>query len=150
MASDPQIDGFDPDEVRDGLRLAMAVGLPAEVADQPVFVFPPTPVDTGDDTDGNGVPFDWRAGRAAAGAPTTFQVPCAIEYIDGQGKIENFGLMAPTRLLLTLLDEDYALIKGFSYVVIAGNQYFYAKTRPPLGLVSVGVWQVEVRTDDEG
>lgn len=149
MASDPRIEGFDAAEVRAGLHLAMQVGLPTDVADQPTFVFPAQFV-TGQPSDPEGTPYAWDAPRTRAGADTTFQVPCAIEYVDGEGKIENFGVIAPSRVILTLLDVDYEIIVGFSYCVIGGNRYFYRRTETPLGLVSVGVFRIHCQSDDEG
>lgn len=146
------VDGldFDPDEVREGLWLAMEVGLPVELEEQPVFVFPADTLDTGVERDSQGVPFDWQAGRTKVGEDVTFQVPCAIEYKDEEGQTVNFGVVAPARVELTLLDHDYELIKGFSYVIIAGNRYRYLRTQPPIGLVDVGVYIIHCRTDDEG
>lgn len=150
MATDPQIDGFNADEVRAGLHLAMQVGLPTDVADQPTFVFPAGVLSTGDRRDAEGTPFDFRITKTKAGQDTTFQVPCAIEYSDGDGKIENFGIIVPSKVILTLLDVDYDIVKGFSYCVIGGNRYFYRRTETPLGLVSVGVYRIHCQSDDEG
>lgn len=143
--------GFDPDEVREGIRLAMQVGLPVEPDDQPTFVFAPT-FGAQDGSDAEGTPFDWRSGRDTPAAPARAAVkrPCAIEYDDGTSQMEAVGAIYSSRLILTLLDEDYEAVKGFSHVLIGGNSYTYELTEPPLGLVSVGVWRVHVRAEDEG
>lgn len=150
MASDPRIEGFDADEFREGIWTAMAVGLPPELEDQPAFVTPAAVLDTGDERDADGVAFDWRGARARIGSDTVTQVPCAVEYVDAAGEASNFGLVAPTRVILTLLDEDYTEVEGFSYVVIGGNKYLYERTEPPVGMVDVTIWRVHCRTDDEG
>lgn len=150
MASSSSIPNFDADAVRAGIRLAMQVGLQISSTDQPTFYMPVTV--TGDGThalDANGVPF------SASYTPTkstrvTHQVPCAVEYHDGDGKIASFGIMVPAKVVLTLLDEDYAVIKGFEYVVISGNRYFYSRTQPQVGLVDVGVWTIHCLSEDEG
>lgn len=143
--------GFDPDEVRDGIRLAMQVGLPVEPADQPTFVFAATYAPLAA-SDAEGTPFDWRAGRDTPVAPARAAVkrPCAIEYDDGTPGVEAVGAVYSSRLILTLLDEDYEAVKGFSHVLIGGNSYAYELTEPPMGLISVGVWRIHVRADDEG
>lgn len=143
--------GFDPDEVRDGIRLAMQVGLPVEPADQPTFVFAPTYAPLAG-SDAEGTPFDWRVGRDVPEAPARAAVkrPCAIEYSDGSGGVEAVGTVYSSRLILTLLDEDYEAVKGFTHVLIGGNSYTYELTEPPMGLISVGVWRIHVRADDEG
>ncbi len=150
MATDPLIEGFDAAEVRAGLHLAMRVGLPTDVSEQPIFVFPAGTLMTGGARDSEGTPLDYRVTKVKSGRDTTFQVPCAVQYVDGAGKIEAFGIVAPSQVVLTLLDVDYHIIAGFSYVVIAGNRYFYERTEPPMGLVSIGLYQIHCRSDDEG
>lgn len=140
--------GFNADEVRAGLHLAMEVGLPPNPADQPLFHFPAT--STADaDSDGQGTPLDWAGSRAGTAPTTPAAVPCAIEAIDDQGNITAFGTVSSNRLVLTFLDVDYEKIEGFDFVLIGGNQYFYQRTLTPMGLVDLGVWQVVVRTTDE-
>lgn len=149
MAATPSIQGFDADAVRAGLRLAMQVGLPTVTADQPTFFMPTTITPTGSRVlDGQGVPFD-PANQPTRSATDKRQVPCAIEYSDGPGKIENFGVVTPSKVILTLLDEDYTTIQGFSFVVISGQRFNYAFTEPAQGLVDVGVWRIHCRADDE-
>ena len=143
------IEGFDADEVRAGLRIAMGVGLPVDTADQPLFCFPVTPV-ASTATDSSGTPFDWQSGRNDNAVAAPVHVPCAMEYTDASGGTGAFGVVSPSHILLTLLDEDFEQVKGFDRVIIGGNVYFYQRTLAPLGLVSVGIWQVLVRTDDEG
>lgn len=150
MASSSQIPGFDADTVRAGLRLAMQVGLPVATQDQPLFVMPT--VVTGDsdhNLDSGGTPYgaDFKPTRST---PAQFRVPCAVEYFDGAGKIEAFGLVAPSHVLITLLDTEYNIVKGFAYVVLAGNKYYYEREQPPLGLVDIGVHTFRCRSDDEG
>lgn len=141
--------GFDPVAVRAGIRLAMQVGLPVQTADQPTFYFKGAPT-TGVGTDGHGAPLAWDGTRSSAAPKAAVQVPCAIDYQDDAGLENGFGPVSSSRLVLTLLDEDYDAVKGFAYVAIGGNRYDYERTEPPMGLVSVGVWQVHVRAVDEG
>ncbi len=70
------------------------------------------------------------------------QVPCAIEYFDREGQPTVFGPVTASKLLITLLDEDYDQVKGCAYVVVGGDRYFYKRTIPPVGLYSVGVYQI--------
>jgi len=150
VASTPQIPNFDAAAVREGLRLAMQVGLPPDTDDQPLFVMPTTVSgDAVNVLDAAGTPFN-PSYRPTRSVPATVRVPCAIEYFDGAGKIESFGLVAPSHVLLTLLDQDFAQVKGFVYVVIGGNKYWFEREFAPLGLVDVGVHQIKCRSDDEG
>lgn len=148
MADDPALAGFDVDAVRAGLRLAMTVGLPPVSSDQPTF-FMPAVETPGGPADQEGVPFSPAAGRTFA-PRTQVKVPCAVEYRDGSGKLESFGVIAASKVVLVLLDEDYESIKGFEFVVIAGTRYFYRRTEPPLGLITLGVWTVHCEAEDQG
>ena len=142
-----QIPGFRADVVRAGLRLAMSVGLPVDSPDGLPFYFP-RPVTNAAPADDSGVPFDTTA-RPIYGPPTVVRVPCGVEYFDREGKIENFGVLVPSRVELTLLDQEYAKVRGFEYVVIGGARYFYQRTATPLGLVSVGVHVVYCVAEDQ-
>lgn len=149
MATDPQIAGFAAEEVRAGLLLAMQVGLPPKVENRPHFVVPAETPDRGQDTDARGVPLDWRGNRTYVGQDRTVTVPCAVEVFDREGQATSFGVVAPYRAVITLLDKEYEQVKGFKYVVLGGNRYRYLHTEPPVGLVSIEVWTVHVVTDDE-
>lgn len=141
------ISGFDADDFRANIRLAMTVGLPPDSADQPTFVFPGEVTNT-EPADQDDVPFDPDV-RPTVAPPVSLKVPCAVEYVDNQGKVENFGLVVKSKVMLTLLDEDYETIRGFSYVVIGGDRFIYTKTETPLGLDSVGVWIVHATAEDD-
>lgn len=141
------ISGFDAEDFRNNIRIAMTVGLPPDTSDQPLFVFPSAVANT-EPADDEDVPFD-SAARPTVTTPTSKQVPCAIEYVDAAGKVENFGVIVPSKVMLTLLDEDYEQIKGFSYVVIGGDRFYYSKTETPLGLDSVGIWIVHATAEDD-
>jgi hypothetical protein len=141
------VPGFNPDEVRAGLRLAMTVGLPPVEADQPTFYFPREASTTGS-ADEDEMPFDITKKRVLE-PPRFVRVPCAIEYFDNQGKIENFGLIVPSKVELTLLDQEYAKVKGFEYVVIGGSRFWYSRTATPAGLVSIGVFTIYCTAEDQ-
>lgn len=147
--ANPGIPGFDAAAVRAGLRLAMQVGLPTVTADQPTFFMPQTVTTDGHILDGSNTPFDPEY-TPTRSTRVTHQVPCAIEYTDGSGKIAALGIIDASKVILTLLDQDYDIVEGFEFVVITGQKFFYSATEPQLGLVDVGVWRVHCRSEDEG
>lgn len=149
MATDPRITGFDATDVRNGLRTAFRVGMPPLDDDQPTFFMPRTSTSTAT-LDGTGTPFDPTA-TPVRSPVTSHKVPCSIEYVNGNGKIESFGvtMLQPSRVVLTLLDDDYAVVKGFEYVVISGVRYWYKRTESTKGLVSVGLYKVHCVSEDE-
>ena len=147
MADDPQIEGFDPAEVRAGLRLAMTVGMPTAESDQPTFYFADQITgDGGHALDSRGTPFapDYRPTRVRAQG---VRGPCSVE---GEGGDSSDEMVYPEHVVLGLLDQDYDKVKGFARVVIGGVSYHYQRTEPPRGLVTVGVYRVHCLADDQG
>lgn len=133
--------GFDATAFREGILTAMQMGAPPDVNDQALFHFPNLLVYNGS-ADGANVPFD-PAGTVTNHAPDPVRVDCAIEYFDAENQpTGGFGLLAPTRISVTMLDDAYAKVKGCAYVVIAGDRYDYRRTEPPVGLFDVGIWTI--------
>lgn len=147
MAS-PTPAGFDASAVIAGLHKAMAFGAPSNDSDQATFVMPQTILSTTGPLDDEGVPFD-PAVTPVKSVLSRKTVPCAYEYIDAQGKIENLGIINPSRIKFTLLDDDYQEVKGFAYAVVGGQKYLYRKTEPPVALGSIDVWTVYCQSEDE-
>jgi hypothetical protein len=145
MAGTPK--GFNAARVREGLLIAMNFGLPPEDADQPTFWFPATATITASVDDEN-VPFDPTVRPTYRRASVT--VPCAVEYVDAEGKIENFGVLVRAKVKITLLGDEYEEVRGFEFVTIGGQRYMYKRTEAPLGLGSIPVWTVHCESEDEG
>lgn len=130
--------GFDADGFRDNIRLAMAMGAAPDVENQVAFHFPSQLVYNAS-ADGAHVPFD-PAATITRTEPPPVRVDCAVQYVDEENQPSSFGLLAPSRLIITLLDEEYAKVKHCSYVVAQGDRYDYRRTEPPSGLFDVGVF----------
>jgi hypothetical protein len=138
--------GFDPAAIRAGLLKAMVFGKPARESDQALFVIPAaTVVDDGEDDEG--VSFDPTDRDVVA--PRELRVDCAVEYVDATGSMETAGVITPSKVIITLLDEEYQQVKGFSHVIAGGDTYRYSKTPPPDGLGTMTIWTVICVADDE-
>lgn len=135
------------DKVREGLRLAMRVGLPEVEVDRPTFYLPLVSVATAEQ-DSEGVPFD-VASPVTIEQPAGVQVPCAYEEIARDGRDVDFATVTPTRLKLTILDEDLAPVAGFVRVVIAGEPFAYEREGTPLGLGEVTVHTIYLIAQDD-
>jgi hypothetical protein len=139
--------GFDPRAFRSGIRFVFDMAASPTADEQVAFYFPATlvynrTVDTED------VPFDPAA--TVTSTPTApIKVPCALEYVDSEGSSGPFGVITPTRVTTTLLDEDYEQVKGATYIVIAGDRYNYRRTEPPSGLFDVGLYVMHWAAVDE-
>lgn len=152
MAGDStQFPGFDATAVRNGLRTAFTVGMPPNTADQATFFKRGTVTTSARPVDQEGISFNADpVHRREHPMLPGIQVKCAVEYMDGTGKIENFGVIVPSKIVITLLDEEHALVEGFEYVVIRGQRFFYRSTEAAAGLISVGVFKVHCYAEDEG
>ena len=128
-----------------GLHQAMAIGMPSRTEDRATFFIPAETVDPGEDDEG--VPFN-PATRPTS-TPTKKTVPCAVEYVDGTELPSNMGVIQASKLKITLLDPEYQQVKGFDFVVIAGQRYYYRKTESPVALGNLDVWTVQVQAEDQ-
>lgn len=137
---------FDQARVIEGLHKAMGFGEPNVVGDKTTF-WTETATASAGAKDQEDVPFDPSVRR-----PTTKsskQVTCALEYNEKSTVVNDYGVSQPSSVTITLLDEDYQQIKGFSWVVAGGNQYFYSETEPPTGMGSIDVWTVHANSRDQ-
>jgi hypothetical protein len=139
--------GFNPGEFRSAIRFVYDMAAPVIVEEQATFYGPSTLVYTGS-VDDDEVPFDPSTTVVRMSA-TGIKVPCGVEYQDSEGQPVVFGTVTPSKLALTLLDEDYQLVRDATYVVIGGERYLYARTQPPSGLFDVGLYVMRFRAENE-
>ena len=139
--------GFDAREFRDAIHFAMRMGAAPGSDDQVTFHFPSQLV-YNTNVDGANVPFD-PAATVTSSTPAPVRVDCAVEYFDVENQPTSFGLLAPSRLTITLLDVDYEQVKECSYVVVHGDRYDYRRTEPPSGLFDVGLFTMHFTAQSE-
>ena len=130
--------GFNAAEFREAIHFAMSMGAAPDESERITFHFPST-LTYNVPADGAHLPFDPSA-TITPETPDPVQVDCAVEYFDSENQPTNFGLLAPTRLAITLLDVDYDQVQDCSYVVAHGDRYDYRRTEPPSGLFDVGLY----------
>jgi hypothetical protein len=140
---------FDATAFRDGITFAMQMGTPPDPTIAAVFVFPEgAVVFTKDDVvvtnpplDRDGYPFDPEIKRTPApGARVT--VNCAIEMVKADQEEIPVGSFRPVKAIVTLLDVDYALVKGCKEIILNGDTYAYGYEPGAMGLFEVGVHQM--------
>lgn len=125
----------------------MTMGTPPASVDALKFYW--NPVTTTPATkDGEGVPFDPTATVTRAVSRTTTK-PCAVEYLDASGQPTPFGSVVPSRVRVTLLDQDYAIVKDANFIVIGGDRYLRHHEPPSYGLFDVGVHQIIYIAENE-
>lgn len=145
--------GFDPVEFRNAIHFAMQMGTPPDPDMRLKFMRQPAgrtywkdgvQLNTTPRTDRDGKPFDpdievRKPAPEAYTMPGGGQVDCAIEVTRADADELPVGNFEPTKLIITLLDEEYAVVKDCRQVVYNGDLYRFGYAPEALGLFSVGV-----------
>lgn len=98
--------------------------------------------------DQEGVPFDPNSTVTRA-QPAPVRVHCAVEYQDSNGVPTDFGLVTPSRAVITVLDQEYALIKDSVAVILKGERFNYRHTEFPTGLFDIGIYSLHWVAQDQ-
>lgn len=139
--------GFNPNEFRNAIRFVYDMAAPPISDEQVVFFGESTLVYTGS-ADDDDIPFDPNSTVVRQPAPG-IRVPCGVEYFDNEGQPIVFGTVTPSRVAVTLLDEDYLQVKNSTYIVLGGDRYLYRRTEPPSGLFDVGLYTMHFTAENE-
>lgn len=139
--------GFNARAFREAIRFTYTMAA-SPVTEEQVAFYKPSELVYNVPVDDDNVPFDPNS-TVQRVIPPPVRVPCSVEYIDAEGQPVPFGTVTASRIKCSLLDEDYALVKGSAYVVIAGEKYTYRRTEPPTGLFDVGLYVMHFRAENE-
>lgn len=135
--------------VREGLRTAMRFGTAPDPELRPKFFVPDAIVsDPVDSSDPDGTPFYWESPVQPREGDYVEDVTCALEYADRPGVNLDWTQVLPARIVVTLLDEEEKIVRGFTHVLIGGDRYNYRNQLAPLGLGEIGVHQFMVVAED--
>lgn len=128
---------FDAAKFRNAIRFVFEMEQPPEAGLRLTFHFSDTVTYVGPQ-DSEKVPFDpaqvpVRVSRAAV------TVPCDVQFAQQSDEPSAFGTIVPAKVTVTLLDEDYALVKDAAFVVVNGDKYQRHYEEPSMGLFDVGL-----------
>lgn len=139
---------FNASKVRDALRTAMGIGAPSNPDDQITFRWTPSKTAMGP-ADPAGIPYDLHSRAASTSSLPDVKVPAGARLTASAPVDTQIGEFDPTKLVLTVLDEDYAQIQGADKVLYCGNTYdiefAYAE-----GLFDMTSWTIICRTPTPG
>lgn len=142
----PDAAGFSASGFRQGIQLAMLMGMDVATPDGVVFIMAP-PV-SGSGVDAQGVPWDpAQVGLLPASGQEIFAI-CALEYSDAPDARTPGADTEPAAVLVTILDEDWEPVSESIAIRLGDRVYQRDRTRPPLGLFSVGIQQIRYRAGD--
>lgn len=144
--SDPR---FDPNVFRTNIRFAMRMGMPEDATKGVTFRFGKTktwPSGAALDQDGN--PFDPTL-SAIVTEPDPVQIPVGVEFSQASPEELPVGQFVGSKVVLTMLDEDYEEVKLAKEVTIDGDDYIIRYEEPPIGLFDVTVHRFVCTSKDE-
>lgn len=161
MAGADPTGAFVADDFRASIRATMLLGMPEDQDQRPIFLFPRARTYAVEDK--AHLPFDWTTTPATDSDPDeprtvkcgteADEVLCAWEAAGGRGGTQSnetpFGDFDSERLVVTMLDVDFALIDGFDRAMFSGNTYRYQFEGPRTGLYEVTVHQLVLGAVDE-
>jgi hypothetical protein len=148
---------FDATQFRNSIRFAMQMGAPIDPALRATFVFPESGTTTytknGDPVtnprlDRDGVPLDPEI-EITRPAPVEVAVDCSVEIDHVRPDEMPVGTYRPTRAVVTVLDEQYAQIKGCRELRFNGDRYLFDSEQYGLGLFGVGIAVMHFYAVDE-
>lgn len=141
--------GFNADAFRTAIRNTMVMGLPNATLEKPTFRWNTERTYAIEDPQDN--PYSWDAAPVTVTAHADVQVPVAVEFAarPAGSQDTSIGQFDATRVTLTVLDVDYALIEGADIVLLGGNTYDIQFVGPPIGLFEVTVYSIYAEARDE-
>ena len=89
-------------------------------------------------SDGDAVPFS-PTETITRTTIAPIMAPCDVEFIQASDVSTAFGVVIPTKLQVTLLDEDYQTVKDATFVTIGGERYIRDFERPSSALFQVAL-----------
>lgn len=139
---------FDADLFRSQIRATMTMGLPGNVADRATFRWRSDTTYSSEDSANK--PWLWTESPATNVVHADVQVPVAMEIMrTAEQDGTSVGDFEAVRVILTLLDVDYAQVVGADVVLLGRNVYNIDFLEPPIGLFDVTVYRFHLRAMDE-
>lgn len=146
------IPGFNAPLIRENLRIPMRMAMPNEETQRPEFVTEGEVLTPGADADGVG----WDPGAPVVStAATSARVLCALTFAGNGEDSRDWGYLRPGDVEVVLLDEEYAVVKGFDYLNIwmagAGEptRFDYDRVVMATHLDAIGVFVLLCKAKDK-
>lgn len=154
-SSDPRAANFNAALFRDAVKFAMKMGAPEDENLRATFIW--RTEKTFSKTDSSGKPWLKNAPVLLNNTPDPVLIDVAVTFIprttlSGGTPVGQFDT---PRAIITVLDDDYALISDENGVVLPSevklgeNTYTIDYVEPPVGLFSVTVYQIHCSARDE-
>jgi len=149
----PSIADIPATDIRTALRQTMVMGLPSVVADRPTFYWDKEV--TFAEHDSADSPWDWTAAPTLDDTPTEQQVICAFEFAAPFGRTgavpERIGEFNISTVIITLFEDEYAAIDGFTWVTIGpelSRRWYFRYVQPTTSLGALSVYSISCAAED--
>lgn len=137
---------FDADTFRNAIQFVFEMAAPT-ASEAILFHFTETVAFTGP-ADGDEVPFDPTETIVRTSlAPVS--VPCDVEFIQSTEVPTAFGVVVPSKLRVTLLDVDWAIVKDATFATVGTERYLRDFEQPSSGLFDVGLHTITFIAENE-
>lgn len=150
VVADPNFGaGFSASDFRTNIRNTMLMGLPEDRALWPTFLW--SVKRTYASQDPAGKPYNFSARPVTEVTHDPVRVPVAVEFASNTTLSENLpaGIVETTKVIVTILDEDYAEVKSADTIQMDQSDYRISFVAPVVGLFDVTVYQLYCQTGDE-
>lgn len=139
--------GFNEQAFRDAIRSTMQMGMPTSVEERATFVW--ETLATFANPNSAGRPFDFNQAPLTIDQHDEVQVDCVYEFVERGQHGTAIGEFENPRVKITVMDEDYVLVKGANKVRLGGNMYTINFVEPPVSLFLPTVYTIWCSADDE-
>ncbi len=132
-------------DIREILRATMVLGLPETQTERPTFVFEDAKTWTRQDMEGS--PWDWTASPLTLVQKSPVQVLCAYEFFAPLGRqgafLTEVGEFNPTTLVISMFEEEYTAVNGFSYVTVGPDdtRWWFRHWKPAVSLNDLTLYE---------
>jgi hypothetical protein len=148
--NDPRAAGFDSAAFRDGIALAMQMGMPEIESERVTFIFKPKYTYENQDPEGN--PYDWTTPAATEiGEYREVQIPVAMEFVarTSQGRDTSMGFLLPSHVEIYIMDTHINEVRDADELLIDGDLYRISAWPPPIGLFDFTLYPLLCEAVDE-
>lgn len=141
---------FDRTKVREALLFAMRMGMPNAVNERVTFKWNNAKTFSSEDPAGR--PYSWAATPDTEVTTGDVQIECAVEFQSRPAGSRDtpFGQFDTSRGIITMMGEEYDLIKTADYCTINQSDYDISFPGPVIGLFDLDVVQLYLEARDLG
>jgi hypothetical protein len=144
--SDPR---FPYTKFREAILFAMQMANPNQSVEQPTFIW--DDVNSFANADSMGRPFAWSSAPTTTVTHPPVKVDCVVEYVArvSREEITTIGEFTPSRAVVYVMADEYALIEGANKVLLGGATYLIKSVGYTISLFEFDMYPINCEAVDE-